>query len=231
MKSTELLLDELKSALPGVEIELLMNPSVSAQHSLRVAPKDALRVAAYLRDVAGYDYCSNVTGVDWLDKETTEKIRTTKTVTRTVDGIDGIAQAAEEVVEETVKRVEPGCLEAVYHLYSMRLGPTDPHPPVVLRMRTLNRIDQVELPSLTPVWRAAEFQEREIFDLYGIVFTGHRDLRRILMWDEFEDHPMRRDYVDPDDFEYEPTPHDEVLKRAEEYKASLAAELPVGEVR
>jgi len=38
------------------------------------------------------------------------------------------------------------------------------------------------------------------------------------MWDGFEDHPMRRDYVDPDDYEYEPTPHDEVLKRAEEHK-------------
>ena len=52
------------------------------------------------------------------------------------------------------------------------------HGPVVLRMRTANRTDQVELPSFTPIWRSAEFQEREIFDLYGIVFTGHPDLRR-----------------------------------------------------
>ena len=39
------------------------------------------------------------------------------------------------------------------------------------------------------------------------------------MWDGFKDHPMRRDYVEPDDFEYEPTPHDEVLKRAQEHKS------------
>ena len=110
----------------------------------------------------------------------------------------------EETVEETRKRVEPGCLEAVYHLYSVEKK----HGPVVLRMRTVNRTDQVELPSLTPIWRSAEFQEREIFDLYGIVFTGHPDLRRLLMWDGFKDHPMRRDYVEPDDFEYEPTAHD-----------------------
>jgi NADH-quinone oxidoreductase subunit C len=74
------------------------------------------------------------------------------------------------------------------------------------------------MPSLTPVWRSAEFQEREVFDLYGIVFKGHPDLRRILMWDEFKDHPMRRDYVEPDDYEYEPTPHDEVLARAKAHK-------------
>ena len=88
------------------------------------------------------------------------------------------------------------------------------HGPVVIRMRTGNRTDQVALPSLTPVWRSAEFQEREIFDLYGIVFEGHPDLRRILMWDGFEDHPMRKDYVEPNDYEYEPTPHDAVLEKS-----------------
>ncbi len=90
-------------------------------------------------------------------------------------------------------------------------------------MRTVNRTDQVELPSLTSVWRSAEFQEREIFDLFGVVFTGHPDLRRILMWEGFKDHPMRQDYVEPDDFEYEPTAHDEVLKRAQEHRAAGAA--------
>ena len=73
------------------------------------------------------------------------------------------------------------------------------HGPVVLRLRTANRADKTHLPSLTPVWRSAEFQEREAFDLYGIVFDGHPDLRRILMWDGFVDYPMRKDYVPPDD--------------------------------
>ena len=158
------------------------------------------------------DYCSNATGVDWPDKEISEKVK----VTKVVDGPDGTKE--EKVVEETVKHIEPGYLEAVYHLFSMK----HKHGPVILRMRTINRTDQVALPSLTPVWRSAEFQEREIFDLFGIVFTGHPDLRRILMWDEFEDHPMRRDYVDPDDYEYEPTPHDEVLKRAQEHEKAQA---------
>jgi NADH-quinone oxidoreductase subunit C len=61
------------------------------------------------------------------------------------------------------------------------------------------------------------------------VFTGHPDLRRLLMWDEFKDHPMRRDYVEPDDFEYEPTAHDEVLKRAEAHRAKMAAATAIQE--
>ena len=205
MKSAEEILAAIKAALPDAGVELVLNPSPSAQHSLRLAPATAVAVASFLREDAelALDYCSNATGVDWPGKEVTEKVK----VTKVVDGV-------ETVTEETVKRVESGCLEAVYHLFSMK----HKHGPVILRMRTVNRTDQVELPSLTPVWRSAEFQEREIFDLFGIVFTGHPDLRRILMWDGFEDHPMRRDYVDPDDYEYEPTPHDEVLKRAEEHK-------------
>ena len=90
---------------------------------------------------------------------------------------------------------------------------------MIIRLRTENRADGVALPSLTPVWRSCEFQEREIFDLYGIVFEGHPDLRRILMWPEFSDHPMRKDYVEPDDYEYEPTPHDAVLERARRHYA------------
>jgi NADH-quinone oxidoreductase subunit C len=211
MKSAEEILAAIKAALPETSVELVANPSPSAQHSLRLDPAHALAVASFLRDDAelALDYCSNATGVDWPGKEIAEKVK----VTKVVDGV-------ETVVEETVKRVEAGYLEAVYHLYSMKHAHQEIAGPVVLRMRTVNRTDQVELPSLTPVWRSAEFQEREIFDLFGIVFTGHPDLRRILMWDGFEDHPMRRDYVDPDDFEYEPTPHDEVLKRAEQHKAN-----------
>jgi NADH-quinone oxidoreductase subunit C len=206
MKTAEEILAKIKTALPEAGVELVLNPSPSAQHSLLLAPATAVAVASFLREDAelALDYCSNATGVDWPGKEVTEKVK----ITKLVDGV-------ETVTEETVKRVTPGYLEAVYHLFSMK----HKHGPVILRMRTVNRTDHVELPSLTPVWRSAEFQEREIFDLFGIVFTGHPDLRRILMWDGFEDHPMRRDYVDPDDYEYEPTPHDEVLKRADEYNA------------
>jgi NADH-quinone oxidoreductase subunit C len=220
LKTVEEIKAAIEAAVPGAGVEFVSNPSPSAQHSLRLAPECVVAVATFLRDDAelAFDFLSNVSGVDWPDKEVAEKVKVTRTVTKTVDGPDGqkIEQPAEETVEETRKHVERGCLEAVYHLYSIEKK----HGPLVIRMRTANRTDQVELPSLTPVWRAAEFQEREVFDLYGIVFSGHPDLRRILMWPEFKDHPMRKDYVEPDDFEYEPTPHDEVLKRAQEHKSS-----------
>ena len=213
MKSVEEIKAAIETAVPGAGVELVMNPSVSGQHSLRIAHAHAREVAEFLRDDAelALDFLSNVTGVDWPDKEITEKVKVTKPVTKTVDGVE---QTVEETVEETRKHLQTGYLESVYHLYSM----AKKHGPVVIRMRTGNRSDDVTMPSLTPVWRAAEFQEREVFDLYGIVFSGHPDLRRILMWDEFTDHPMRRDYVDPDDYEYEPTPHDEVLARAQKHR-------------
>jgi NADH-quinone oxidoreductase subunit C len=222
LKTVEDIKAAIIEAIPGAGVEIVRNGSPSAQHSLRLDPAYAVAVAKFLRDDAdlSLDFLSNATGVDWPDKEITEKVKVTRPVTRTVDGPEGkIEQTTEETVEETRKHVQPGCLEAVYHLFSM----AKKHGPVVIRMRTVNRTDQVELPSLTPIWRSAEFQEREIFDLFGIVFTGHPDLRRILMWDGFKDHPMRRDYVDPDDFEYEPTPHDEVLLRANEHRAAAAS--------
>jgi len=217
MKTIEEIKVAIEAAVPGAGVEIVSNPSPSGQHSLRLHPETALAVAGFLRDDAGLalDYLSNVTGIDWPDKQIAEKVKVARQVTKVVDGVE---QTVEETAEEIRTRVEPGCLEAVYHLYSV----AKKYGPVVLRMRTINRTDQVELPSLTPLWRSAEFQEREIFDLYGIVFTGHPDLRRLLMWDEFKDHPMRRDYREPDDFDYEPTAHDEVLKRAQEHQAAVA---------
>jgi len=191
----------LEAAIPGAQVVIEPNPAVPAQSSLVVDRPHALAVARVLREAEGleFDYCSNVTGLDWLEGVIREKVR----VRKPVEGV-------EQEVEETVERRRPGRLEAVYHLYSMARK----HGPLLLRQRTGNRADDARLVSLTPVWRSAEFQEREVFDLFGVVFEGHPDLRRILMWDEFQDFPMRKDYVEPDDYEYEPTPHDDVIEKA-----------------
>jgi NADH-quinone oxidoreductase subunit C len=57
--------------------------------------------------------------------------------------------------------------------------------------------DGESVPSVTPVWRAADFQEREIYDLMGIEFTNHPNLKRILLYDEFDGHPLRKDWRMP----------------------------------
>lgn len=50
------------------------------------------------------------------------------------------------------------------------------------------------VPSVTSIWKGANWMEREVFDLFGVVFDGHPDLRRILTWDAFKAHPLRKDY-------------------------------------
>ncbi len=51
-----------------------------------------------------------------------------------------------------------------------------------------------EIPSVTPIWKGADWQEREVWDLFGVKFKGHYDLRRIMTWEGFESHPLRKDY-------------------------------------
>jgi len=196
MLTLEQVVERIRASLPSAEVEIQANPAVAEQGSLRVSRATARGVAEFLRDDPGLrlDYCSNVTGIDWLERKEKAKVR------RIVGG-------EEKEVEEI--RVTPGYLEVVYHLYSMSLR----QGPVVVRVRTADRAGDVQVPSLTPVWRSCELQEREVYDLFGVTFEGHPDLRRLLMWEGFQDHPMRRDYVEPDDYEYEPTPHDQVLER------------------
>lgn len=204
METLEQIKARLEKILPLTRLDLLPNECPAGERSLLVDAASGFAVAQFLRDDPQLllDYCSNVTGIDW--PQATIKTKVKKQVL-----VEGVAKE----IEETIETLRSGHLEVVYHLYSMALK----QGPVVLRLRTENRTDNTRLPSLTPLWRGAELQEREIYDLYGVIFEGHPDLRRILMWDGFVGFPMRRDYVAPDDFEYEPTPHDEVLQAAKKH--------------
>lgn len=77
--------------------------------------------------------------------------------------------------------------EVVYNIYSLRHH---------RRVRLKVRVDEEEcrVPSVCEVWPAANWLERETFDMYGIAFDGHPDLRRIYMPPEFEHHPLRKDF-------------------------------------
>jgi NADH-quinone oxidoreductase subunit C len=78
----------------------------------------------------------------------------------------------------------------VYHLESTVFRHT-----VVVKMKLDH--DQPVIRTVSDIWRTAEFHEREAFDLFGVVFTGHPDLRRLFMTDDWKGWPLRKDYEDP----------------------------------
>ena len=128
---------DIEVAIPGCRLEIISNGSPSGQHSLLIATEHALEVARFLRDKVRrwrLDYCSNVTRVwtGWTRRRS-EKVKVKK-----------IVEGVEQEIEEVKKTQVSGYLETVYHLYSMekKHGRT-----VVIRMRTVNRTDQVHICS------------------------------------------------------------------------------------
>ncbi|MBM3166303.1 MAG: NADH-quinone oxidoreductase subunit C [Chloroflexi bacterium] len=79
--------------------------------------------------------------------------------------------------------------EVVYHLTSLKNNHS-----LVLKTRCYGR-EKLIVPSVYSLWRTADYQEREAFDLMGITFTGHPNLKRLFLWEGFEGHPLRRDYL------------------------------------
>jgi NADH-quinone oxidoreductase subunit C len=94
--------------------------------------------------------------------------------------------SAVDYIKETPPR-----MEMVYHLFSY----THRH---VFVLKVMLPREGAALPTVEGVWGVANWHEREAFDLFGIVFTGHSDMRRILLPDDWEGHPLRKDWVDPD---------------------------------
>lgn len=134
---------------------------VQENGSIVLSTQALLEAGRYLRDEEGLDYLSNLSGVDWIEREQ---------------------------------------FEVVYHLYAMQRGERVVAGeevegllgPVVLKVRVPR--DRPVVPSVTSLWAGALWQERETYDMFGIRFQGHPDLRRIYLWDEFEDYPLRKDY-------------------------------------
>lgn len=88
---------------------------------------------------------------------------------------------------------ETGTMEVVYNLYSI---PFNHH----LMLKVILPREKPEIDSVVSIWRTANWQEREAFDMYGIVFNKHPDLRRILMPADWEGYPLRKDYVQQEEY-------------------------------
>jgi len=77
--------------------------------------------------------------------------------------------------------------EVVYELYHFEAG-------LHLRLKISVFEDELEVPTVSDIWAAADWHERETYDMYGIKFAGHPDLQRILMWEGYPFHPLRKDF-------------------------------------
>jgi len=96
-------------------------------------------------------------------------------------------------------------IEVVYHLYSY----THRH---LFTLKVEAARDNPTVPTVSGVWSHADWQEREVFDLLGVVFEGHPDLRRILMPEDWPGHPLRKDFVEPEEYHGISTSRESLLK-------------------
>lgn len=98
-----------------------------------------------------------------------------------------------------------GYIEVVYHLYSYA------HRHYAVLKARVPR-DAAVLPSVVTVWKAANWLEREIYDLLGVDFTGHPDLRRLLMPEDWVGYPLRKDFVEPEEYHGISTSRESLLR-------------------
>jgi NADH-quinone oxidoreductase subunit C len=129
-------------------------------------------------------------------------------------------------VDATIADLAPATprFRTVYHLACLGAAFMQPGGPAEarrLRLKVLVPDDDPRLPSLTPVYPAAGWPEREMYDLFGVTFDDHPDLRRILMPDDWEGHPLRKDY--PVQIRKETSGWEPLQVTAEEFAASLRA--------
>jgi NADH-quinone oxidoreductase subunit C/D len=88
----------------------------------------------------------------------------------------------------------PDRFEVVYNLFSTR--PDLRGPSLPFKVRVPDKADP-RVPSVTSIWKSANFQEREVWDMFGVRFEGHPNLKRMLLWEGFEGHPLRKDWHEP----------------------------------
>lgn len=143
--------------------------------SVEVPKRSILNVMRLLRDTPdlGFNFLSDVFGVDDLDLNKPKKKK------QEVEGAE-----AEEVKE---KGPVPPRFEVIYLLLCLERNER-------LQVKVRVPEDDMEVDSLNSLWKASDWPEREVFDMFGIRFKGHPNLKRLLMWDDFPAHPLRKDY-------------------------------------
>jgi NADH-quinone oxidoreductase subunit C len=117
----------------------------------------------------------------------------------------GAIEIRPDAIVETLERLRAKGFRALMSVHGVDYYPTEPRLGVhyeLLDMDALDRLtiklrvatDAPHVPSVTPGWPTADHQEREIYDMFGVIFDGHPDMRRILMPEDYEGYPQRRDF-------------------------------------
>jgi len=154
---------------------------------IHVARENIVEVCRALRDTPelAFDLCLDVTAVDYFGNP--DGFRTPTRIWDENRGEWRIRPQSRHQIVPPPRGSEPR-FAVVYHLFSTR------H---LHRLRIKTRVpeDDPVIATVSDVWPAANWLERETWDLYGIRFSGHRDLRRIYLYDEFVGHPLRKDYA------------------------------------
>jgi NADH-quinone oxidoreductase subunit C len=171
--------------------QLVSVPSHEGELTYEVAPERLLRVAAFLRDAPElkFEICMDVCGVDYLDYGRAEWRTVGATASGFSRGVSRVGTASESIDDSTAAGPAAGRRFAVvYHLLSVSLNQR-------VRLRVFCPDDeQPMVDSVSGVWTSADWFEREAFDLFGILFRGHPDLRRLLTDYGFIGHPFRKDF-------------------------------------
>jgi NADH-quinone oxidoreductase subunit C len=147
--------------------------------SVEVPKESILKVMRLLRDTPdlGFNFLSDVFGVDNLDLNKPKKPKKSEKE----------GESAQPEAETAEKEATPPRFEVIYLLLSLERNE---------RLQVKLRVpeDDMEVNSLYSMWKACDWPEREAFDMYGIRFKGHPNLKRLLMWDDFPAYPLRKDY-------------------------------------
>jgi NADH-quinone oxidoreductase subunit C len=150
--------------------------------TLVVEVEQLVETCEYLRDEEGFDFLSDITATDylgWASKGVAGYIGTASGRDLNAPSTQGLAQLPQ--------LRPPRRFSVNYHLLALREGAP--------RVRVQVWVDEAEpVPSVVPVWPTADWHEREAWDMMGIPFDGHPNLVRILMEDDWEGHPLRKDY-------------------------------------
>jgi NADH-quinone oxidoreductase subunit C len=164
-------------AVPG----LVETVEAHGETTLVVDPARIVEACTHLRDVEGYNVLVDVSGVDYLGWGS-PGVAGHYGTTSGHDLNDSGSQGLQRVPEP-----KPTRFAVVYHLLRVAEDPARVRVEVWLE-------DGDEIDSVIGVWPAADWNEREVFDLYGITFRGHPNLVRILMPEDWEGYPLRKDY-------------------------------------